>query len=117
MRCTRSPLRRSIGLGAALILAVLSSGALAQNYSVTMNPTLNGLDIKLDPVAQQGMLIVNVTNKSDKKVRCDFEYSAPPQFPDRTSTFVQPGKTEPSVFRASGQPFAVTVNVTCVAVS
>jgi hypothetical protein len=116
MRRARSPHCGSIGLGAALALAVLSSAAIAQNYSVTMNPTLNGLDIKLDPVAQQGMLIVNVTNNSDKKVRCDFEYNAPPQFPDRTSTFVEPGKTEPSVFRASGRMFEVTVNVTCVAV-
>ena len=116
MQFSRSQLRGWIALCAALALTMASPIAVAQNYSVKINPTLNGLDIALDPVANEGMLIVNVTNKTDKKVRCDFDYEAGPQFPYSTSTFVQPGKTAPSVFRASTTWFSVVVNVTCVAV-
>ena len=46
MKHSRSPLRRSIALCAALALATLSAGAFCQNYTVTINPTLNGLDVK-----------------------------------------------------------------------
>jgi hypothetical protein len=116
MKPSRSPRRRSISLCVALTLAILSPQTIAQNYSVTVNPTLNGLNIKIDPVANEGMLIVNVTNNADKKVRCDFDYEAPPQFPHRTSTFVDAGKSGTSVLRASQRWFSVTVNVNCVAV-
>jgi hypothetical protein len=116
MNRSRSLLRRSIGLCAALTLAILSPPAIAQIYSVTVNPTLNDLDIKIDPVANEGMLIVKLTNKTDKKVRCDFDYDAAPQLPHRTSTFVDPGKDATSVLRATRKWFSVVVNVTCVAV-
>ncbi len=48
-------------------------------------------------------------------MRCDFEYNAAPQFPFRTSVFVQPGKQALSPFRATRLWFAVVVDVTCVA--
>jgi hypothetical protein len=114
-RC-RVPLRRPIGLCAALAVAMLSAVAMAQNYTVTINPTLNGLDVKFAYQADEDILIVTVTNDADRKVRCDFQYDAGPQLPHMTSVFVQPGKQAPSVFRATRYWFAVAVNVTCVAV-
>jgi len=116
MKNSRLNVRKPIMLGAAIALATLSPLAVAQNYSVTINPTLNGLDIKFDPVANPEMLIVKVTNNSDKKARCDFLYEAQPQFPYRTAAFVDAGKETQSVFQASTHWFSVNVNVTCVAV-
>jgi hypothetical protein len=112
MQRSRSPLRGSIALCAALALAALSAGAFAQNYTVTINPTLNGLDVKFAHQADEDMLVVTITNNADKKVRCDFEYNAAPQFPFRTSVFVQPGKQAISPFRATRRWFSVVVDVT-----
>jgi hypothetical protein len=116
MRHTRLALRNALGLCAALAVSMLSSAAIAQNYTVTMNPTLNGLDIKFNPVANSDMLIVNVTNNSDQRVRCDFNFDAPPQLPRMTSMCLRAGQTAPSVLQADRVWFSVTVNVTCVAV-
>jgi len=108
--------RMPLMLCAALTLTTISPVIVAQNYSVTMNPTLNGLDINLEPVANAEMLVVIVSNNSDKRVRCDFLYNAAPQMPFRTSEFVDPGKTVQSMFRRSTHWFSVVVNVTCVAI-
>ena len=116
MKRSRPPHRGSIALCAALGLALLSCHALAQNYTVTINPTLNGLDVKFGYQADEDILIVTMANNADKKVRCDFEYNAGPQLPHLTSTFVQPGGDAISVFRATRLWFAVVVDVTCVAV-
>jgi hypothetical protein len=116
MQRSRSLLRRWIALGAALALGSLSAGALAQNYTVTINPTLNGLDVRFAYQADQDILVVTVTNNAETKVRCDFEYNAAPQFPFRTSVFVQPGRQAISPFRATRLWFSVVVDVTCVQV-
>jgi hypothetical protein len=97
-------------------LMVLSAGALAQNYTVTIDPTLNGLDVKFTYQADEDILVVTITSNADRKVRCDFEYNAPPQFPFRTSVFVQPGKQAISPFRATRLWFSVVVDVKCVPV-
>ena len=116
MKHSRSPLRRSIALCAALALATLSAGAFCQNYTVTINPTLNGLDVKFAYQANEDLLVVTITSNADRKVRCDLEYDAAPQFPFRTSVFVQPGKQAISPFRATRLSYSVVVDVTCVAV-
>jgi hypothetical protein len=107
--------RGSIRLCALLALAMLGTAAFAQTYSVHVNPTLHDLDVGIEPVATTGMLVVKVTNKTDRKVRCDFRYDAAPQPLYRTTTFVDAGKTEQSVFRARRQWNSVDVNVECQA--
>jgi hypothetical protein len=98
-----------------LALAMLAPAAVAQTYAVHVNPTLHDLDIRIEPVATTGMLVVRLTNKTDKKVRCDFRYDAAPQPLYRTTTFVAAGKTEQSVFRAKRQWQSVDVEVECKA--
>ena len=116
MKRSLSLLRGSIALCAALALAMLSDHALAQNYTVTINPTLNGLDINFAYQADEDILVVTITSNADKNVRCDFEYDAAPRFPFRTSVFVQPGKQAISPFRATRLWYSVVVDVTCVPV-
>jgi len=106
-------LRRATLLGAALALAIVPAAAPAQTYSVQINPTLNNLNIKIEPVVNPGLLVVNLTNKSDKKVRCDLNFDASPQIPYRTTKFLDPGETEAGVLRATQTWFSVTVNVNC----
>ena len=81
----------------ALVLAMLAADAFAQNYSVNINPTLHDLDIKIEPVASAGILVVRLTNNTDRKVRCDLRYDASPQVPYRKTTYVDPRKTEAMV--------------------
>lgn len=116
MNISRSGQGRSIRLCAVLALAMLASNAVAQEYKVNINPVLHNLNIKIEPVATTGMLVVKLTNKTDKKVRCDLRYDASPQVPYRKTTYVDPGKTEQSVFRAQRKWFSVDVNVECLPV-
>jgi hypothetical protein len=116
MNVSNSWLGGSIRLCAVAALAMLAADAVAQNYSVKINPTLHDLDIKIEPVATTGMLVVKLTNKTDTKVRCDLRYDASPQVPYRKTTYVDPGKTEQSVFRAKQKWFSVDVNVECKSV-
>jgi hypothetical protein len=111
-----SRLGGSIRMCAVLVLAMLASDAYAQEYSVKINPTLHDLDIKIEPVATTGMLVVKLTNKTARKVRCDLRYDASPQVPYRKTTYVDPGKTEQSVFHAQRKWFSVDVNVECQSV-
>ena len=113
MRPFRSNQRGWIGLCGVLALATLAIDASAQTYSVDINPTLNDLDIKIEPVATSGMLVVNLTNHTDKKVRCDLRYDASPQPIYRKTTYVEPGKTEPTVFKAKRKWHSVSVDVKC----
>ncbi len=106
-------LRRMLGSCAPLALSLLAMQAAAQTYSVNINPTLNGLDIKIEPVATTGMLVVKLTNDSNQKVRCNLRYDAAPQPLYRKTTYVDPGKTEQSVFRAKRKWFSVDVDVEC----
>jgi hypothetical protein len=96
-----------------LALSMPAAEAIAQTYSVNVNPTLNGLDIGVEPVAQSGVLVMRLTNKTDKKVRCDLRYDAAPQPLYRKTTYVDPGKTEQSVFRAKRKWLSVDVAVEC----
>jgi hypothetical protein len=96
-----------------LALAMLALDATAQTYSVNINPTLNDLDIQIEPVATTAMLVIKLTNRTDRKVRCDLRYDAAPQPLYRKTTYVDPGKTEQSVFRAQRKWFSVDVTVEC----
>lgn len=104
------------GAARALALVVLvSPAAFAQTYTVDIQPTLNQLDVKIEPVASTGMLVVRLTNDTDRKVRCKLRFDAAPQTPYRSSVNIDPGKTEQSVFRAQRKWFAVAVDVNCEA--
>jgi hypothetical protein len=113
MNVSSSMLRRSLGICAMVALSLAATQALAQTYSVNINPTLNGLDIGLEPVAQSGVLVVKLTNRTGQQVRCDLRYDAAPQPLYRKTTFVNPGKTEQSVFRAKRKWLSVDVAVEC----
>ena len=113
MNVSNSGLREWIRLSAAMALAMLALDAFAQTYSVDVHPTLNDLDVQIEPVASTGMLVLKLTNKTGQKVRCDMRYDASPQPPYRTTTYIEPGKTEQSVFRAKRKWMSVDVNVEC----
>jgi hypothetical protein len=107
---------RLIGAAFALALIVLiAPAAFAQTYTVEIRPTLNDLDVKIEPVAQSSMLVVRLTNNTDQRIRCRLRYDAPPQTTFRSSLNVGPGRTEQSVFRARRKWFAVVVEVNCEA--
>lgn len=103
----------------ALALSLLALGAQAahaqsQIYTVDIRPVLNDLDIKIEHVAQSRMLILNLTNNSPTRVRCNLRYDASPQTPLRATRNINPGRTETSVLRAQRRWFSVTVDVVCV---
>lgn len=97
----------------AVVACLLGAVALAQTYDVKVNAELNGLDIKIEPVAMTGMLVVKLSNQTTQKVRCDLRYDASPQTLYRKTTYVDPGKTEQSEFRAKRKWFEVEVTVKC----
>jgi hypothetical protein len=105
--------QRVRGICVVLALSMPAAEAIAQTYSVNVNPTLNGLDIGIEPVAQSGVLVMKLTNKTEQKVRCDLRYDAAPQPLYRKTTYVDPGKTEQSVFRAKRKWLSVDVAVEC----
>lgn len=89
--------------------------SLAQTYTVDIRPTLNGLDIKIEPVASTGMLVIRLTNATDQRVRCRLNFDAAPQTPRRSSVNIEPGRTAQSVLRAQRKWFSVAVDVNCEA--
>jgi hypothetical protein len=97
-----------------LALCAQAAGAQSQAYSVDIRPELNGLDIKIEHVASSRMLVVNLTNNSPTRVRCDLHYDASPQTPLRTTRHINPGRRETSVLRAQRRWFSVIVDVECV---
>jgi hypothetical protein len=104
------------GLTRALALIVLvAPAAFAQTYTVEIRPTLNDLDVKIEPVSKSSMLVLRLTNNTDQRVRCRLRYDAAPQTPFRSSLNINPGRTEQSVFRAQRKWFAVVVEVNCEA--
>ena len=104
------------GLARALALTVLFAPvALAQTYTVEIRPTLNDLDVKIEPVAKSTMLVLRLTNNTDQRIRCRLRYDASPQTPFRSSLNVDPGRTEQNVFHARRKWFAVVVEVNCEA--
>jgi len=102
----------------SLALSLLALGAPAvharsQPYTVDIRPVLNDLDIKIEHVAQSRMLVLNLTNNSPTRVRCNLHFDASPQTPLRTTRHINPGQTGTSVLRANRRWFSVTVDVVC----
>ena len=115
MKTRLSCMRSKCAVVAALALSVASPAAVAQNYTVEVTPHLNGLDIKIEPVSNPSVLVVNLTNNTVQKVRCDLNFEADPQLPFQTFVFVGPGKTGSATLRATQQWFDVSVDVRCKA--
>ena len=102
-----------------LPLALLGLGAHAvhaqsQAYTVDIRPVLNDLDIKIEHVAQSSMLVLNLTNNSPTRVRCDLHFDASPQTPRRSTRHINPGQTGTRSLRAHRRWFSVRVDVVCV---
>jgi hypothetical protein len=109
-------LRRTLVVAGAGVW--LAGVALASStYEVNVESELNGLDVKIATVENPGGMIVKLTNDSAQKVRCDLRYDASPQPIGRRTVYVDPGKTEQSVFGAKRQWFRVDVKVVCKAVT
>jgi hypothetical protein len=98
---------------AAVALAAFVQDAFAQTYTVNISPELNGLDVKVEPVSNPGMLVVNLTNNTAQKVRCDLNFQADPQMPYRTFVFMDAGKKGSAVLQASQKWYEVDVDVKC----
>jgi hypothetical protein len=101
---------------AVLLLAIgaLTAHAQSNTYTVEIRPTLNDLDIKVEHVAQASTLVVNLTNNSPTRVRCNLRFDAAPQTPVRRTRHIDPGQTDSNVLRAQRRWFSVTVDVECV---
>ena len=115
MNANATPLKSPRAVLAVLALSLVGHVALAQNYTVEVTPHLNGLDIKIEPVSNPGLLVVNLTNNTAQKVRCDLNFEADPQLPFQTFVFVESGKTASATLRATQQWFDVGVDVRCKA--
>jgi hypothetical protein len=100
---------------AMVVLALVALEAPAQTYTVEIRPTLNDLDVQIKEIAQSGMLILELTNNTATRVRCQLVFEASPQQPMRSTRSINPGKTISSVYRAQRRWFRVTVDVTCTA--
>lgn len=98
----------------SLLLSVHPAPAQSQTYTVDIRPVLNDLDIKIEHVAKPSFLVVNVTNNSPTRVRCDIAFDASPQTPRRTTRHINPGRTGASSLRAYRRWFSVRVDVVCV---
>ena len=98
---------------ALLALVVPPAHAQSQVYTVDIRPVLNELDIKIEHVADSSMLVVNLTNNSPTRVRCDLQFDASPQRPQRSTRHINPGARNSIVLRAQRRWFSVTVDVTC----
>jgi hypothetical protein len=112
--CTRP---RALFRAIALSLLALGAAAIqaqSQTYTVDIRPVLNDLDIKIEPVANSRMLVVNLTNNSPTRVRCNLRFDASPQTPVRATRHINPGQRESSVLNAQRRWFSVTVDVECV---
>jgi hypothetical protein len=97
-----------------LAMAALCAHAQSNTYTVEIRPTLNDLDIKIEQVAQASTLVVNLTNNSPTRVRCNLLFDASPQTPVRRTRHINPGRTDSNVLRAQRRWFSVTVDVECV---
>jgi hypothetical protein len=115
MTSIRSRQRGWLRFGAVIVLALAALDAPAQTYTVEIRPALNDLDIQVKEIAQSGMLILELTNNTATRVRCQLVFEASPQQPMRSTRSINPGKTISSVYRAQRRWFRVTVDVTCTA--
>ena len=99
---------------ALLVLGLQEAHALSQAYTVEIRPVLNELDIKIEHVAKSTMLVLNLTNNSPARVRCDINFDPSPQTPRRSTRHIDPGQTGTSSLRAHRRWFSVRVDVICV---
>ena len=97
-----------------LALCAQATSAQSQVYTVDIRPELNGLDIKIEHVANTRMLVVNLTNNSPTRVRCSLRFDPSPQTPQRTTRNIDPGQRATSTLNAQRRWFSVTVDVECV---
>jgi hypothetical protein len=110
---TLIPTFRLLPWGLALACLALAPVASAVTYTVDVQPTLNDLPIKIEPVPFEGRLVMKLTNGGDTKVRCDLRYDASPQPIRRSHVYLKPGETAENSFQAQRKWFSVTVDVTC----
>lgn len=94
-------------------LLLVGSAVQAQTYKVRLHADLEKLDVKIEPIPQESLLIMRLTNRSPGRVRCELRYDASPQTPYRKTTFIDPGKTEQNSFAAKRHWFQVDVSVKC----
>lgn len=102
-------------LTAAIAVAAFAQAAAAQDYTVNVTQELNGLDIVIEPVSNTGLLVVNLKNNTAQKVKCDVNFQADPQVPNRSFVFIEPGKSSSATLRATQRWFEVDVDVKCKA--
>ena len=100
-------------VGCCAMVGGMARAAPMEVVTVEVTPHLDGLDIKIEPVSNPGVLVVNLTNNTAQKVRCDLNFEADPQLPFQTFVFVGPGKTGAATLRATQQWFDVSVDVRC----
>jgi hypothetical protein len=100
--------------GSLLALVAATASAQSQVYTVDIRPVLNDLDITIEHVADSRMLVVNLTNNSPTRVRCNLLFDASPQTPHRATRHINPGQRGSSTLRAQRRWFSVTVDVECV---
>jgi hypothetical protein len=105
--------RKVGGVLAAIAMAAFAHAAAAQDYTVNVTQELNGLDIKIEPVANTGLLVVNLQNNTAQKVKCSVNFQADPQVPNRSFVFIEPGKSSAATLRATQRWFEVDVDVKC----
>jgi hypothetical protein len=100
--------------GIAFSLVAAWQGASADaNYTVNVTSELNGLDVKIEPVANPGVLVVNLRNGTAGKIKCTVAFQADPQVPSRTFVFVEPGRSAAATLMATQRWFEVDVDVSC----
>jgi len=107
------PTSRLLPLAVALGCVALPLAASAVTYTVDVEPTLNDLPVKIEPLPFDGRLVMKLTNQGTVKVRCDLRYDASPQPIGRGYVYLAPGETAEHSFRAKRKWFSVAVAVTC----
>ena len=110
---TRRSTFRLGALGLPLAGLALLAEAAAVTYAVDVQPPLNDLPIKIEPVPFDGRLVMRLTNSGTVRVRCDLRYDPSPQPIRRSTEFIRPGQTVENSLRATRKWFSVTVAVTC----
>ena len=86
---------------------------MAQTYSVNVNPSLNGLDVKIEPISNSTMLVVKLTNNADQKVRCKLKYDASPQPLERKTVYIESWQDGAERIAGEAKWFSVDVDVDC----
>jgi hypothetical protein len=108
-----TPAFRLLSSALALACLALPLVASAVTYTVDVQPTLNDLPIKIEPVPFDGRLVMRLTNTGTVRARCELRYDPSPQPIRRSNVFIRPGQTVENSLRATRKWFSVTVAVTC----